>query len=62
MSLWRKRQIMEKCAADYAEYSQWLAIEELPDYCESCGGEGYHGFEEETGNPYVCYACAGTGK
>lgn len=49
-------------ANEDAEYCQWLAIEASPDYCESCGGFGDHGFEEETGNPYVCYACGGTGK
>jgi hypothetical protein len=47
---------------EYNEYSQWLSVEEAPDYCESCEGEGYHGFEEESGNPYMCYACGGTGK
>ncbi len=29
--------------------------------CESCGGEGYHGIEEDSGSPYTCYACYGTG-
>ena len=49
-------------AVEDAEYCRWLSVEELPDYCERCDGEGYDGFEEETGNPYVCYACCGTGK
>ena len=31
------------------------------EVCESCGGEGYHGIEEESGMPYTCYACYGTG-
>ena len=48
MSLWRKRQIMEKQS-------------ERNEVCESCGGEGYHGIEEESGMPYTCYACYGTG-
>ena len=29
--------------------------------CESCGGFGDHGYEEETGCAYTCYACYGTG-
>jgi hypothetical protein len=61
MSLWRKRQIMENYAAEYAEYSQWLSVEEAPDYCESCGGFGDHGLDEED-KIYICYACGGTGK
>ena len=48
--------------AEYAEYSKWLSVEEKPDYCESCGGFGDHGVEEDTGCLYVCYACGGTGK
>jgi DnaJ-class molecular chaperone len=31
------------------------------EYCPSCGGFGNHGFEEESGNEYICYACGGTG-
>jgi hypothetical protein len=30
--------------------------------CESCGGFGDHGIEEETGCLYTCYCCYGTGK
>ena len=48
MSLWRKRQIMEKQS-------------ERNEVCESCGGFGDHGYEEESGMPYTCYACYGTG-
>jgi hypothetical protein len=35
---------------------------EPSDDCDSCGGWGDHGVEEETGCLYVCYACGGTGK
>ena len=49
-------------AKEDTEYCQWLAVEASPDYCESCGGWGDHGFEEESCNPYVCFACGGTGK
>lgn len=48
--------------AEYAEYSKWLSVEEADNYCESCGGFGDHGVEEDTGCLYVCYACGGTGK
>ena len=48
MSLWRKRQIMEKQS-------------EHNEVCESCGGFGDHGIEEESGMPYTCYACCGVG-
>ena len=30
--------------------------------CESCGGEGHHGYEQDSGNPFTCYACGGTGE
>ena len=59
MSLWRKRQIMERQSVDSKESSDDA---EQSDVCESCGGWGYHGIEEESGLPYVCYSCCGTGK
>jgi hypothetical protein len=52
---------MKHYAAEYAEYSQWLSVEKTPDYCESCGGFGDHGLDEED-KIYICYACGGTGK
>lgn len=30
--------------------------------CPSCGGEGNHGIEPESGNPYACYACGMRGR
>ena len=53
---------MNKRHQEDNEYCLWLAVEASPDYCESCGGWGDHGFEEDSGNPYVCHACGGTGK
>ncbi len=32
-----------------------------PEYCKSCGGYGEHGYEEDSGKPYTCYRCGGTG-
>lgn len=29
--------------------------------CPSCDGEGCHGYEAESGLPFTCYACGGTG-
>ena len=29
--------------------------------CTSCGGVGDHGYEEESGLPYTCHGCGGTG-
>ena len=52
---------MNKRHQEDNEYCLWLAVEASPDYCESCGGWGDHGFEEDSGNPYVCHACGGTG-
>jgi hypothetical protein len=42
-------------AAEYDEYSQWLAAEALRDaqWCERCDGFGDHGLDED-GKLYVC--------
>jgi hypothetical protein len=46
----------------WKEYANWqYLLESSPKLCERCDGEGYHGFEEESGCAYVCYACYGTG-
>lgn len=29
--------------------------------CDSCGGMGYDGIEEDTGCPFSCYACGESG-
>lgn len=31
-----------------------------PD-CPSCHGEGHHGIEQDSGNPFTCYLCGGLG-
>lgn len=31
-------------------------------FCPKCDGMGDTGYEEESGMPFVCYACGGTGK
>jgi hypothetical protein len=45
-------------------WEEWVMLTqaEAADTCMRCGGWGDHGFEEETGRLYTCYACCGTGK
>lgn len=31
------------------------------EICERCGGQGYDGFEEDSGKPFSCYACGESG-
>ncbi len=53
---------MNTYAREYAEYSEWLSCEKASPWCDNCGGWGDHGFEEDSGLPYICYSCGGTGK
>jgi hypothetical protein len=52
---------------EWLEYAEIKAEEAYYDalaslgLCLSCKGEGDHGFEEESGLPYVCHRCGGTG-
>ena len=53
--------------AEWREYAAWQAHLAREAYlralneCESCGGFGDHGVDED-GCLYVCYGCGGTGK
>lgn len=42
----------------YCEDEQYAAL----DICPSCHGYGHHGYEEDTGCLYSCYACGETGR
>ena len=42
---------------EYADDEQCRAL----NLCPSCGGQGHHGIEPDTGCYYICYRCYGTG-
>lgn len=56
------RKPVSKGALQRMQHRERMAMYKDNNICPSCGGEGAHGYEEESGLPYTCYACAGTGK
>jgi len=62
---------MSRFSFDENSYMDYVSMHQLNEHearcqlmniCPSCEGAGDHGIEEETGCPYICYACGGTGK